>query len=131
MRHKISLSLALAALLLSGCAHQPLEWTTPQKVKVGGIVALQAVDCYQTDKITTTDGYYEANPIVNGIYGDEVRWYEAAGLAVLADAVLFSGIHFLPRTHAERDWMLNAFLAAEVAVVIHNERVGGGVVFNF
>ena len=67
-----------ALILLNGCAS---NWTQQEKVKYGTIVALQAVDVYQTDRLTA-DGHKELNPdardiglnVVMGISGGVVVW---------------------------------------------------------
>ena len=131
--------MALVSLLffapVSFAAAPVLPWDNTEKGLFAGIVAANAIDCWQTHILTVNradEGFYEANGYTQKLCGDRVAWYESAAMktAIVAPLVYF-GCHKWAGDHRIRKLMLMCLLAVALEPVIRNEDVGGGVVFKF
>lgn len=126
---------AIVLLLLPlGCAtvqRDALEYDKSEKIMVGTMLGLQAMDCYQTHKLTNGDDWIEGNPLINGTFGDTVDWHEAALFKTILIAPVYYPFVHKAKTHEQRKTMLRILNAISFVPVVHNEVVSGGVVFDF
>jgi len=116
---------------------RPLTWDGVEKIMLGAIVGLNAIDCYQTHRITVDnkgkyDDHFEMNAFTKALFGEKVRWYESAAMkAGIYTPLIYFGCHKWPKSRRMRKLILGCLVLVSIEPVIRNEDVSGGLIFQF
>lgn len=137
MRHFLIIAIATVILFFVFICRVfagPLPWDNWELGLLGGIVAVNGIDAYQTHVLTVQrdDDYEEVNAYTRGVFGERVTWYESiAGKIAVFGPLLYFGAHKWSDNHKIRKLLLACLFIVAMEPVINNERVSGGLVFNF
>ena len=120
MKHLTTL---IILIMLTGCAHHPLEgWDTKDKVLLGTFAALHTVDLFQTREIQRdNNGYYEMNPLYDGLTRDQTTAAMLAGYGLL-----YLAANYIPKYRTPI--LVGANIVSGVCV-INNHSIGVSIKF--
>lgn len=115
----------------SAIKRSALDYTTGDKVATVGVVAAQAADAWQTNKLTHDPEFEEANPVLQKLFGAEINFIEVAAFKVLAIAPVYYFFVYKAKTPEGRAWALKLMNIISFTPVISNSILGGKMLYEF
>jgi hypothetical protein len=124
----------LSILILSSCAainRTPLPYTKADKALTISLLSFQAIDAWQTDKLTHHKKFEEGNPVFRKMFGKQIEFYE---ISAFKAAILLPTYYFYvykAKTQKDRAIALWSLNTISIIPVISNSIIGAEVLFNF